>query len=80
MELLKHILDESERLVCFHGYAGLGKTYIVRYLLHYINERKFFKGGNIYIDLKQIPKIEWLYLKLFNEVLEFFDIEDARRR
>ena len=80
MELLKQILDESKRLVCFHGYAGLGKTYIVRSLLHYINERKFFKGGNIYIDLTQIPKIEWLYLKLFNEVLEFFKIKDVRRR
>ena len=51
MELLKQILDESKKLVCFHGYAGLGKTYIVRSILHYINERKFFKGGNIYIDL-----------------------------
>ena len=62
MELLEKIQDESNKLICFHGYAGLGKTYLVRDLLHYINERRYFKGGNICIDLTQIHKIEWLYL------------------
>ena len=54
MELLKPILDKNVKLVCFWGFAGLGKTYIVRDMLHYINARKFFKGGNIYLDLHQI--------------------------
>ena len=80
MELLKPILDQKKKLVCFHGYAGLGKTYIVRYILHYINERKFFIGGNIYLDLKQINKIEWLYKKLFKVVLQFFEIKSDRHR
>ena len=54
-ELLSKILDtKGSRMICFHGWAGTGKTYTIRRVLKYVEERKFFPGGMLYFDLVSI--------------------------
>ena len=62
-------------MVCFWGHAGIGKTYIVRFLKPYIDARKFFKGGSIYLDLSQFRKVDWFYRKLFTTMLKFLELD-----
>ena len=52
MALLSAILKLEQKIICFWGYAGLGKTYIVRNMMQYISERKFFQGGLVYQNLQ----------------------------
>ena len=72
MPLLQAILDNKKRLICLYGNAGLGKTSIVRNMLHYIVERKFFLGGTIYLKLNEVHSLDKLLQVLFERSLSFF--------
>ena len=80
MNLLKLLLEKQHKIICFWGHAGIGKTYTVRYLKPYIDARKFFKGGSIYLDLSQINKVDWFYRRLFSIMLKFLKLDNKQHR
>lgn len=45
-------LSGSERILILYGKQGIGKTLIVKHIANYGFERKLFKNGVIYIDMK----------------------------
>ena len=74
MPLLQAILDQKQRLICFHGYTGLGKTYIVRNMMHYIAERKFFLGGIIILKLDDVDTLDRLLQMMFEKSINYFNL------
>ena len=55
-ELIDKVMS-GERLVALLGLPGIGKSSIVRNALHFITERKFFTGGVILVQLKNVQDI-----------------------
>ena len=79
MKLLQPILSYEYKLLNFYGHAGLGKTYSIRNMIHYISERKFFQGGIIYLKLDEIYQIDNLLKKMFHEAIRFFKLNQEQR-
>ena len=47
----------GERLIILLGLHGFGKSSIARNALHYVSQRKFFTGGILLIQLKNVEKV-----------------------
>ena len=46
------IMDESKpRLIAILGHSGIGKSTVANFGLHYILERRYFRGGVILVNL-----------------------------
>ena len=41
-------------MVHFRGLPGIGKTYLIRNVLHYLSERKFYSAGIMYFPLNDV--------------------------
>ena len=46
------------RLITLIGFAGVGKTALVRNAIYYIHERGLVKGGIIYVNARHIVSSE----------------------
>ena len=55
-ELIESVMS-GERLVILLGLHGLGKSSIARNALHYMCERKFFTGGVLLVQLKNVRDV-----------------------
>ena len=55
-ELIENVMN-GERLVILLGLHGFGKSSIARNALHYMSERKFFTGGIILVQMKNVEKV-----------------------
>ena len=63
-KLVKSIMN-GKRLVTLLGLYGIGKSTVVTNAVHYMVQRKYFSGGIIYINMKQVRsmRIFMQYLK-----------------
>ena len=55
-ELIENVMN-GERLVILLGLHGFGKSSIARNALHYMTERKFFTGGVLLVQLKNVQNV-----------------------
>ena len=55
-ELIENVMG-GERLVILLGLHGFGKSSVARNALHYMSERKFFTGGMLLIQLKNVRDV-----------------------
>ena len=55
-ELIENVMS-GERLIALLGLPGIGKSSIARNALHFMVERKFFTGGVILVQLKNVKDI-----------------------
>ena len=49
---LVQCLQNEHKLVHFRGLPGIGKTHLIRNVLHYLSERKYFSAGIMYFNCK----------------------------
>ena len=56
--------EDGKRLITLLGLAGIGKSAVARDALHYVMERRYFRGGVIHIDLDHIKSYKIFENKL----------------
>ena len=49
--------DNGQRLVILIGDAGIGKSILARHACHYMAERRFFTGGVVQVQLKNMRQV-----------------------
>ena len=64
----------GERLIILLGLHGFGKSSIARNALHYVSQRKFFTGGILLIQLKNVEKVFSLLKQIQRFIFKVLDI------
>ena len=53
-KLVSAVMEQETRLICLVGLPGIGKSSIAKCALHFLLERRYFTGGVILINLKNV--------------------------
>lgn len=62
------------------GLYGIGKSTLAKNTLHYASDRKYFKGGIVYVQLKDVRE-SFIVLKLtMQAIIESLELDDSQRR
>lgn len=77
-KLVKFIQNEH-KLAHYRGLPGVGKTYLVRNVLHYLSERKYFSAGIIYVPLNDTKSVPQFLSTLRNQAISFFKMNSKER-
>ena len=73
-ELVCQVLDKDNRCIDLVGVSGIGKSSVLKFALHYMNDRKFFTGGIIYINLKHHKSFGTLEKQLKSIILKALNL------
>ena len=65
VELIK---NEDFRLITLLGLAGIGKSTVAKEAIHYMSVRKYFTGGVVFINLKNVSSYS-LFTTKFRRIL-----------
>ena len=65
---------DEHKLVHFRGLPGIGKTHLVRNVLHYLSERKYFSAGILYFSLNDVKSASQFLIALRNRAIQFFKL------
>ena len=57
------------KLVHYRGLPGIGKTYLVRQVLHYLCDRKYFSAGIMYFPLNDIKSASQFLITMRNRAI-----------
>ena len=69
---LVKFLQSEHKLAHYRGLPGVGKTYLVRNVLHYLCERKYFSAGILYFPLNEMKRTDQFLLEIRDKVVSFF--------
>jgi len=70
----------NHRLVTIIGLPGIGKTALAKNSVHYIADRKLFKQGIVFLQLKGFMTLELFMKKLVvNFVKSNFELEEDQK-
>ena len=72
-ELIESVMS-GERLVVLLGLHGFGKSSIARNALHYMSERKFFTGGVLLLQLKNVRDVFSLMKQIQRFIIKALDL------
>ena len=56
-KVIKCLTSDKNRLTQVVGFAGIGKSSLVRNAIHYVNDRRYFVGGIIFLQTKSVRLI-----------------------
>ena len=63
----------------FRGLPGIGKSHLVRNVLHYLSERKYFSAGIMYFALNDVKSATQFLNSLRNSAIMFFKLNPQER-
>ena len=67
-------MDKDNRLVASLGLHGIGKSSLVRNALHFIYERKYFTGGVVLIQTKNVRDVFSLMKLIQRFIIQALDL------
>ena len=73
-ELIELVMDKDNRLITSLGLHGIGKSSLVRNALHFIYERKYFTGGIILIQMKNVRDAFSLMKLIQRQIIQVLDL------
>ena len=72
--------DNGQRLVILIGDAGIGKSILARHACHYMCERRFFTGGVVQVQLKNMREVLPSIKLIQRFMLDELDLEIPEKR
>ena len=69
-EILNHLLGSKEQIVNVFGLCGMGKSALVKSTLHYVAQRKYFTGGILLIEPKEVRERYLLLSSIFDKIVD----------
>ena len=75
-QLLEALILHKVRIISLLGLRGIGKSSLARNTLHFAAERKMFKGGILFIQLKDTRTLFTMLKLIMRNILRFLNLDN----